>query len=67
MSPTEVSAFLDSLRGLMEELEALSIPTIGIVDGFAMGGGAELALSCDLRVGGASIRSSPVFDPFRSP
>jgi len=54
MSPYQVSDFLDSLRSLLSELEALTIPTIAVVDGFALGGGTELALGCDIRVGGKS-------------
>jgi methylglutaconyl-CoA hydratase len=52
MSPTQVSSFLDSLRSLIAELEGIKIPTIGVVDGYALGGGTEIALGCDLRVGG---------------
>jgi methylglutaconyl-CoA hydratase len=52
MSQTQVSDFLDSLRSLISELEGINIPSIGVVDGYALGGGMEIALGCDLRVGG---------------
>tara|TARA_B110001452_G_C15222120_1_gene423663 strand:+ start:636 stop:1478 length:843 start_codon:yes stop_codon:yes gene_type:complete len=39
----------------VEALWNLSKPTIAMVDGFALGGGCEVACSCDLRV--ASVRS----------
>ena len=52
MSQSQVSDFLDSLRGLISELESVKVPSIGVVDGYALGGGMEIALGCDLRVGG---------------
>lgn len=52
MSESQVSDFLHSLRAMTFEIESLAIPTVAVVDGFALGGGCELSLACDLRVAG---------------
>jgi 3-hydroxyacyl-CoA dehydrogenase/enoyl-CoA hydratase/3-hydroxybutyryl-CoA epimerase len=37
-------------QALMNRIAALQIPTVAAIDGFALGGGLELALACDYRV-----------------
>ena len=43
--------FLDSLNHLYHKIEQLEIPTISVINGACLGGGLELALSCDFRIG----------------
>jgi len=50
MAPERVPVFVKNIRRTMDDLEALPQPTIGVVNGFAFGGGTELLLACDLRV-----------------
>ncbi|KAH7678478.1 CBN-ECH-5 protein, partial [Aphelenchoides avenae] len=56
MPAEEVPKFVDGLRGLMNSLAALPLPVIAAVDGFALGGGLEMALACDIRIASANAK-----------
>ncbi|TGN17137.1 enoyl-CoA hydratase-related protein [Leptospira idonii] len=49
MSQDQVKKFLSDIRDCFLEIESLPQPTLACINGFAFGGGLELALSCDLR------------------
>jgi enoyl-CoA hydratase len=56
VGPLEAQDFCNRGQALFNAIERLSKPVIAVINGFALGGGCELALACDMRIASQKAR-----------
>ncbi len=54
--PAGIRTFTKFGQGVLHDMETLPQPIIAAINGFALGGGLELALACDIRIASSEAR-----------
>lgn len=53
-----IARFREDMRGALDRLRALAIPTIALIEGYCYGAGVALAMACDFRIASLTARFS---------